>query len=133
VRGRTRIPSIVRRQARLKVDGPVVETWRLGYSIDVIYLRDLWMHRIDLHRAVGRPPELTAAHDGRVVADVVAEWAGRHGQPVVLDLRGPAGGTYTAGVVGEETERRTLDAVEFCRTLAGRAAASGLLATVVPF
>jgi hypothetical protein len=29
--------------------------------------------------------------------------------------------------------RRSLDAVEFCRTLAGRAPATGLLTTVVPF
>ena len=30
-------------------------------------------------------------------------------------------------------ERIELDAVEFCRTLAGRAPATGLLTTIVPF
>jgi uncharacterized protein (TIGR03083 family) len=133
VRGRARTPSFVRRHVHLKVDGPVEETWRLGYLIDVIYLRDLFMHRIDLHRAVGRSLELTAAHDGRIVTDVVAEWARRHGEPFVLDLHGTAGGSYTGGAVGATTERQSLDAVEFCRTLAGRAPASGLLSTVVPF
>ena len=57
VRGRGRIPSLARKHARLRVDGPVFETWVLGYLVDVIYLRDLWMHRVDLHVAVGRPLE----------------------------------------------------------------------------
>lgn len=39
------------------------------------------MHRIDISRATGRPLTLTADHDGVLVADVVHEWAGRHGTP----------------------------------------------------
>ena len=133
VRGRTRTPAAVRHHARLAVDGPVHETWTLGYLIDTIYLRDLWMHRIDAARALGRPPELSAGHDGRIVADIVAEWARRHGKAFVLDLAGPAGGTYARGAVNPDAERLSLDAVEFCRTLAGRAPATGLLTTIVPF
>ncbi len=30
VRGRARIPALVRSHAKLKVDGPVYETWELG-------------------------------------------------------------------------------------------------------
>ena len=60
VRGRARTPALVRHHAKLAVDGPVHETWRLGYLIDTIYLRDLWMHRIDAARALGRTPELSA-------------------------------------------------------------------------
>ena len=130
VKKRASLPGIIRRGARMKVDGPVVETWRLGYLIDVIYLRDLWMHRIDTCRAIGQEPILTADHDGRIVADVVAEWARRHGQSVALRLGGPAGGAFVSGGPGEDLE---LDAVEFCRILAGRAPATGLLKTVVPF
>jgi uncharacterized protein (TIGR03083 family) len=133
VRGRTRVPALVRRHARLKVDGPVHETWRLGYLIDTIYLRDLWMHRIDAARAASVPIELTAGHDGRIVSDIVAEWARRHGQPFVADLAGPAGGTYASNPGEPGAERISLDAVEFCRTLAGRAPAAGLLTTIVPF
>jgi uncharacterized protein (TIGR03083 family) len=133
VRGRSRVPALVRRNARLKIDGPVYETWRLGYLIDVVYLRDLWMHRIDAARTVGRPPELTAGHDGRIVCDVVADWARRHGQPFVAELTGPAGGTYASHPGRSSAERIELDAVEFCRTLAGRAPATGLLTTIVPF
>ena len=61
VRGRARTPALLRRHARLTVDGPVCEKWTPGYLIDTIYLRDLWMHRIDAARAAGQPPELTAA------------------------------------------------------------------------
>lgn len=132
VRGRARTPGLVRRWGRLKVDGPVFETWRLGYLIDIIYLRDLWMHRVDATRAVNRPLELSADHEGRIVADVVAEWARRHDRPFKLELTGPAGGTYGRGAETAE-ERISIDAVEFCRALSGRAPAQGLLGTVVPF
>ena len=52
IRGRTRTPALIRNHATMEVDGPVHERWKLGYLIDSIYLRDLWMHRID---AVGHP------------------------------------------------------------------------------
>ena len=65
-----------------------------------------------------------------LIADVVAEWAERHGQPYRLHLTGPAGGTWSAGSGGPELE---LDAVEFCRVLSGRGAGEGLLAQQVPF
>jgi uncharacterized protein (TIGR03083 family) len=107
-----------------------VETWRMGYIFDVILTRDTWMHRVDVVRATGRPHELTAAHDGRIVADVVAEWARRHRQPFTLHLTGPAGGTFGRGTGGDEL---TVDAVEFCRMLSGRSAGDGLLAQQVPF
>jgi uncharacterized protein (TIGR03083 family) len=132
VRTRTRMPSFMRR-ARLSVDGPVVEKWSLGYLVDVIYLRDAWMHRVDVSRAIGRDLALDAEHDGRIVADVVAEWGRRHGQPFTLVLTGPAGGTFRSaqGSAGPEL---TLDAVEFCRILGGRAPAThDLLSTIVPF
>ena len=80
--------------------------------------------------ATGRDVDLTPQHDGRIVADVVAEWARRHGQPFTLTLTGPAGGTFQAGQDGPEL---TLDAVEFCRILSGRASGDGLLSTAVPF
>ncbi len=140
VRGRTRVPAVVREHARLAVDGPVHERWTLGYLIDTIYLRDLWMHRVDALQAVDRPFEPSAEHDGRIVADVVGEWARRHGQPFTLELTGPAGGSYAAEPdpdAGPEQAGApttvSMDAVDFCRTLAGRLPAEGLLTTVVPF
>jgi uncharacterized protein (TIGR03083 family) len=133
VRGRARIPTLVRNHAKLAIDGPVHETWELGYLVDTIYLRDLWMHRADAACALGLTLELTAVHDGRIVANIVAEWARRHGKPFLLDLTGPAGGRYASSPDVGETEHHSLDAIEFCRTLAGRGHPTGLLATIVPF
>ena len=135
VHKRTTMPALLRRM-KMKVDGPVFEKWTLGYLVDTIYLRDLWMHRVDATDATGRELVLTPEHDGRIIADVVAEWGRRHGRPFTLTLGGPAGGTFASAGAdpgGPGPESVELDAVEFCRALAGRADAPGLLATVVPF
>jgi len=110
--------------------GGQTETWHMSYLLTVILTRDPWMHRVDIARATGRPPVLTPEHDGRIVADVVAEWARRHGRPFRLELTGPAGGSFTQG---EPAEDITLDAIEYCRILSGRAAGTGLLTQEVPF
>ncbi len=127
---RARLPAIIR-SVKLPIDGPVVEKWTLGYLIDVIYLRDVWMHRVDAARATDSSIVLTPDHDGRIIADVVAEWARRHGQPFTLILTGPAGGSYCSR--GGSGLPISMDAVDFCRTLAGRSIGDGLLATIVPF
>ena len=106
------------------------EAWTIGYLIDVVLTRDPWMHRADIARATGAEHVLTAEHDGVLVADVVAEWAARHGQPYTLHLAGPTGGSWASGEGGPLIET---DAVEFCRILSGRGRASGLLTTHVPF
>lgn len=108
----------------------VGERWAFGFLFDIILTRDTWMHRVDTARATRRPMVLTPGHDGVLVADVVAEWAGRHGRPFSLTLTGAAGGTWTRGAGGPAIE---LDAVEFCRTVSRRAPGEGLLATEVPF
>jgi uncharacterized protein (TIGR03083 family) len=82
-KGRRRVPAFVRRR-RLpgaEVINGVPETWSVGYLTDVILTRDPWMHRLDLANATGRAPVLAAEHDGVIVADIVAEWARRHGRP----------------------------------------------------
>lgn len=109
---------------------PGEQGWTLGYLFDVVHTRDPWMHRVDIARATDRELELTEDHDGRIVENVVADWADRHGQPFRLELTNPAGGSYQAGDGGPDL---TLDAVEFCRILSGRAPANGLLTTSVVF
>jgi uncharacterized protein (TIGR03083 family) len=131
-RGRRRTPGFIRRRplpVPQQLNGRA-ESWTIGYLVDVILTRDPWMHRVDIARATGAELVLTADHDGVLVADVVAEWAQRHGQPYTLQLTGPAGGRWSSGRGGPELE---LDAVEFCRLLSGRGHATGLLATEVPF
>ena len=131
VRARRRTPALVRWAVRIKNDPPFdAERWPYGYLVDTIFTRDTWMHRLDISRATGRPMEVTAGHDGRLVAGVVAEWARRHGQPFTLNLSGPAGGQWQAGESGEHLG---LDALDFCWIVAARQPGTGLLATEVPF
>ena len=132
VKGRRRTPAIIRRRRMPEPQAiaGISEWWTIGFVTDVILTRDVWMHRVDLSRAIGRPVRLSADHDGELTADVVREWAGRHGQPFRLRLTGPAGGTWSSGTDGETLE---LDAVEFCRILSEREVGTGLLATPVPF
>jgi uncharacterized protein (TIGR03083 family) len=132
VRGRRRLSRAIGRvtMPEEEVVGDRTERWSFAYLFDVVLTRDTWMHRIDIARATGRDLLPTPEHDGVLVADVVAEWAERHGSPHRLRLTGPAGGTWTTGRGGPELE---VDAVEFCRILSGRGTGEGLLAQQVPF
>lgn len=129
VRARRRVPGLAR---RIDVGDGSGGSMTLGWLMEVIYTRDTWMHRVDTLRAVARPGEvvLTPDHDGRLVADVVAQWAGEHGQPFTLTLDGPAGGRFHQGTGGPELR---LDAVEFMRTLSGREQGEGLLGHTILF
>jgi uncharacterized protein (TIGR03083 family) len=109
--------------------GPPVGWRPLKYLLDVGFTRDVWAHRIDLCAATNRPIQLTVDHDGRLVADVVAEWGALHAQPFRLTLGGPAGGTFSQGVDGEAV---TLDAVEFVQILSGRRPGTGILSHPLP-
>jgi uncharacterized protein (TIGR03083 family) len=130
-RWRAGAPALLRKLPIPQEVGGVVEKWPMRYLLDVILTRDPWMHRVDITQVTGHEMVLTRTHDGRLVADVVAEWARRHRQPFTLTLTGPIGATYVAG--DGSGEPLTLDTVEFCRTISGRASGSGLLATEVPF
>lgn len=84
-----------------------------------------------------------------IVADVVAEWASRHGRPCALHLSGPAGGDWSSADfssgdwssadLSRDASGRVdrpvivMDAVEFCRAVSGRGPADGLLTTFVAF
>lgn len=130
--GRRRMPALVSKPGAIaQVVNGKVERWPLSYLLGIILTRDTWLHRVaDIPRAVGRPPQLDS-HDARIVADVVAEWARRHGKPFSLTLTGPAGERFRAGEEGPEIE---VDAIEYCRMLSGRAdPIHPLLETEVPF
>jgi uncharacterized protein (TIGR03083 family) len=109
--------------------GPPIGWVPLKYLLDVGFTRDTWAHRIDIHAAIARPMHLTADHDGRLVADIVAEWADIHGHPFELVLDGPAGGKFTQGIHGERIE---IDALDFIRTLSGRLPGIGVLSNPLP-
>lgn len=122
VRGRMRAPGLVR---RISLDSPaggssapgLPSRFSIGELFDVVLTRDVWLHRIDICRAIGKEPTLGTT-DRRVVEDVVAEWAARCAPDVELTLTGPAGGRFVAGDGSGALE---IDAVELCRVLSGRA------------
>ncbi|HEX4862734.1 MAG TPA: maleylpyruvate isomerase family mycothiol-dependent enzyme [Acidimicrobiales bacterium] len=127
VRGRWRTPPPMR---YLPVPfGPPVGWKPLKYLLDVGFTRDVWCHRIDICGVTAKQMYLTEDHDGRLVADIVAEWASIHGQSFELTLEGPAGGSFSQGNDGERVE---IDAIDFIRTLAGRLPGSGVLAHPLP-
>jgi uncharacterized protein (TIGR03083 family) len=131
VRGRSRIPQFL--QSRLTLTqqfNGVRERWTLAYLFGTILTRDPFMHRIDIARATGVQVPATADHEGTIVADVVAEWAARHGRPHTLHLTGEAGGQWAQGQGGEHLQ---MEASEFCRILSGRGRGTGLMACHVPF
>lgn len=135
VAGRRRMPALLRNRRLPDVQhaNGADESWTIGFLFDVILTRDPWMHRIDVSRATESSLDLTAQHDGVIVAGVVDEWADRHGKDFDLTLTGPAGGHWEIGANGPVI---TLDAIEFCRVLSGRPGSVGLgdlLSTEVPF
>jgi uncharacterized protein (TIGR03083 family) len=109
--------------------GPPIGWTSLKYLLDVGFTRDVWAHRIDICAATDRPMHLTADHDGRLVEDIVGEWASIHGQPFELVLEGPAGGKFSQGVGGERVD---IDAIDFIRVLSGRLPGTGVLSNLLP-
>jgi hypothetical protein len=101
----------------------------LSYLFDIGFTRDVWAHRIDIAHAIAAEPDHDTAHDGRILADIMAEWANTHGEPFTLVLDGPAGGTFVQGTGGEEVQIRVVD---FVRTLPERTTASGVLRHTLP-
>ncbi len=63
VQARRRRPAAVRRLT-LSSGLPATPRFRLGYLLDIIYTRDLWMHRLDLAGPPGSRsrPATTTAH-----------------------------------------------------------------------
>jgi uncharacterized protein (TIGR03083 family) len=115
---RRRRPAVLRR-ITLDPGIPGQPRWRLDYVLDVIFNRDLWMHRVDLARATGRPLVL-GDHDRQIVAQVVRDLAhGWSAAPVALELTGPAGGGWLLGS-GDPVAVVRAEAVAYMRALSGR-------------
>lgn len=125
---RAKLPKPIGRLPLLKLPAPVGRQ-RLTYLFDMGFTRDVWAHRMDIASATDRPMDLDDDHDGRVVADVVAEWASYFDEPFTLDLTGAAGGTFTRGEGGETVQ---IDVVAFMTILAERAEGTGVLRHTLP-
>lgn len=116
--GRRRQPGLLRRVPMPGFAG-LRPGSTLAYVLDVIYLRDVWLHRVDLQRATGVEMPRSRA-EGEVVAQVVRdldlEWTG---PAFTLELTGRAPGRWAVGD-GGPVAVVTEDAVALMRLLSGR-------------
>ncbi len=97
-------------------DPVVVKASNLGYMLNVIFTRDILMHRIDIARATGRGFELEDA-DRPVMADVIKDWAKRSKANAIVSLDGL--GTFIAGT--GDGVRISGSVPDFCRVMTKRA------------
>ncbi|MEO6572075.1 MAG: maleylpyruvate isomerase family mycothiol-dependent enzyme [Ilumatobacteraceae bacterium] len=128
LKARTKMPRPIAGLKLLNLPEPVGRQ-PLSYLFDIGFTRDVWAHRIDIAHALGTEPDHDAVHDGRILADIVAEWAATHGEPFTLVVDGPAGGTFVQGAGDEETQ---ISIVDLVRTLAERTTATGVLRHTLP-
>jgi uncharacterized protein (TIGR03083 family) len=118
-RKRRTTPGLMRR--RPVSDGGLRPGSTLGYLFDVIYQRDIWMHRVDTARATGRALRPTAGDAemvGQVIRDLALDWTG---PTAVLELTGPGAGRWLLGS-GEPAGTARTESVEYLRLLADRPA-----------
>lgn len=96
---------------------PFSGTWvPVRFLFDTIFVRDHFMHHIDICTALGREMPVGDA-ERRVAHDAFREWSEKANASVTLELSGPAGGTFVRGA-GETIIAG--DAIDLCRVLAGR-------------
>ena len=101
---------------------------RLDYITDLIYIRDTWMHRIDICLATGRKMMLTEEHDGRMLALVMRDLADQLkpvlGQKTVAyEIPGTAGGCYKIGAAARPDATIQMDLLFFNVLASGRISA----------
>ncbi len=120
--GRQRFPALLR---WLRIPTPGYEgLTSVGELIDSIFTRDMWMHRVDIYRAIGQEMPQTADHDGRLTALVVRDLnqnlsAKLQGRSLIYRLTGKAGGEWTVGGSSPAAEV-SLDVLDFHRLASGR-------------
>ncbi|MDQ6934567.1 MAG: maleylpyruvate isomerase family mycothiol-dependent enzyme [Actinomycetota bacterium] len=115
-KARSRVPMPMRRMA---LPDPARQPGdSMGYLLDVIYPRDVWMHRIDISRATGCEMSDSGAEDvvvAQVVRDLQRAW---RGAPFTLTLTGRGAGSWPIG--GENGGVLVADTVDLCRLWSGR-------------
>lgn len=120
----TALPKFIARRELLGRAGKVVPFYdpsiigfaNVRYLMDTVYARDVFMHRADVCRALGREFE-SIPEDKALISDVVRDWARRARPDMRLELEGPGGGSFE---MGSGATTVTIDAVDFCRIMSGR-------------
>ncbi len=119
---RARLPVLLR---ALRVPLPALGLVPVGYLTDLIYTRDMWMHRLDLCRATGREMVMTPEHDGRIVSLVMRDVAKKltatlRNTSMVYHLSGGVDGTWQLGAKVPPATTLHLDVVNFNLLASGR-------------
>lgn len=120
---RAKLPALLR-AVRLPLPG-LGGIGPIGYLTDLIYTRDMWMHRLDICRATHHEMSMTAKHDGRITALVIRDLAKRlvphlRKASIVYTLMGTSGGTWQLGQKGSALTSIEVDALDFHLLAAGR-------------
>lgn len=118
----------VARNIRIPVPGYGLMT--VDHLLNVVFPRDMWIHRLDIADATGRPFEITPGHDDTLLEGVLVDMERNvrkllPGRSVVLIIDGPAGGTWRLGE-GEEIDV-TMDLPTFLRRSSERSTAAETL------
>ncbi len=124
-RARMRTPRFVRRRPLPpEAGGQAGDT--MAYLIDVIYTRDLWMHRIDIARATGC--ELTPSGAEQTIVEQILRDLDRGWShaPLNLGLSGRVRGTWTIGGAAADAPSVAVDTLAACRLWSGRGDETGL-------
>ena len=125
---RERLPGLLR---AIRVPLPELGFVPIGYLTDLIYTRDMWMHRLDICRATGREMIQTSHHDGRITALVVRDLARKltprlGGRAVAYELTSISGGCWILGENVRPIARITMDVFDFHLLASGRMPADKL-------
>jgi uncharacterized protein (TIGR03083 family) len=123
IRTRQRLPWLLR-AVRFPFGKPLGFV-PIGYLTDLIYTRDMWMHRLDICRATGKPMVLTREHDGRVIDLVLRDLAltlgpKLGGQSIMLILNGEIGGAWRIGKSATPAATFEMDVIDFTLLTSGR-------------
>ncbi len=123
IRVRNRLPWVLR-VVPVPLGAPVGVA-PIGYLTDLIYTRDMWLHRLDICRAAGRDMTLTASHDGRIIELVMRELGEKlhrllGKRKIKLELTGPAGGIFEFGTGSEPSATIQMDALDYNWLASGR-------------
>lgn len=119
---RARLPLLLR---ALRVPLPALGFVPVGYLTDLIYTRDMWMHRLDLCRATGHEMVMTPEHDGRIVSLIMRDVAKKlmatlRNTSMVYHLSGGVDGTWQLGAQVPPATTLHLDVVDFNLLASGR-------------
>lgn len=120
---RAKLPALLR-VLRLPIPGAggIIP---IGYLTDLIYTRDMWMHRLDICRATHHEMNMTATHDGRITALVICDLVKKlaphlHQASIVYTLTGTSGGIWQFGSRGSVLASIVLDVLDFHLLASGR-------------